>query len=134
PAGRHGAKVAVIWPINAMFAEYLPQDRNAASDTIEGGLNVLTDALLRLHHDFDYLDEDVLAEAEIADGVIRIRDEAYELVVVPPMTAMKVATVDALERFAASGGAVLGVVERPRRGLGAGAAVDVAGLLNRVFA
>src|SRR5439155_5016409 len=132
--GRHVAKVAVIWPINAMFVEYLPQDRTTASDTIEGGLNVLTDSLLRLHHDFDYLDEDVLAEAEIIDGVIRIRDEAYELVVVPPMTAMKVGTVDALERFVEGGGGVLGVLERPRRGLGAGAAVDVGDRVDRLFA
>jgi glycosyl hydrolase family 106( putative alpha-L-rhamnosidase) len=131
--GRHVAKVAVLWPINAMFAEYLPQDRTAASDTIEGGLNVLTDRLLRLHYDFDYLDEDVLAEAEIADGVVRIRDEVYELVIVPPMTSVKVATVEALERFVEGGGALLGVLERPRRGLGAGAAVDVGSRMDALF-
>jgi alpha-L-rhamnosidase len=133
--GRYVAKVAVLWPINAMFAEYLPQERTPASDTIEGGLNVLTDALLRVHHDFDYLDEDVLAsDAEIADGLLRIGDEAYELVVIPPMTALKVSTVEVLERFADAGGAVLGVLERPRRGLGAGAPVDIAGRVDALLA
>jgi glycosyl hydrolase family 106( putative alpha-L-rhamnosidase) len=124
--GRHVAKVAVIWPINAMFAEYIPQQRTVPADAIEGGLNAITDRLLRLHHDFDYLDEEVLAGADIADGVVRIGDEAYELVVLPPMTHIRVETVDALERLAAAGGKILGVLDRPRRGFGADGLVDVA--------
>src|SRR5206468_800202 len=49
--GRHVAKVAVLWPINAMFGSYLPQEPTPAADEIEGGLNAVTDRLLRLHHD-----------------------------------------------------------------------------------
>src|ERR1044071_6189105 len=79
--GRHVAKVAVLWPINAMFASYMPQDVTATSNVIEGGLNAVTDRLLRLHHDFDYLDEDVLAEAGVDDGRVHVGDEAYEVVI-----------------------------------------------------
>jgi hypothetical protein len=131
--GRHVAKVAVLWPINAMFAEYLPQGYTPAQEAIESGLNTLTDLLLRLHHDFDYLDEDVLADAMIDGGVVRVGDEAYELIVVPPMTHLKGATLDALERFAAAGGATLGVALVPGRALGPDGLSDVGERLRGLF-
>ncbi len=112
--GRHVAKVAMIWPINAAFATYIPQQHTAEGDAMQAGLNVLTDLLLRLHHDYDYVDEEVLAGAEIEDGRLRIADEAYELVIVPPMSHVRAETLEALERFVASGGKVLGVLVSPR--------------------
>jgi hypothetical protein len=115
--GRHVAKVAVLWPINAMFGSYLPQEPTPTANEIEGGLNAITDRLLRLHHDFDYLDEDVLAEADVSGGRVRVADESYELVIVPPMPFVRLSTVEALERFTASGGKVLGVLRRPDRAI-----------------
>jgi alpha-L-rhamnosidase len=123
--GRHVAKVAVLWPIHAMFASYLPQSHTAQSRAIEGGLNVLTDLLLRLHHDFDYLDEEVLARAEIEGGRLRVADEDYELIVVPPMAHLRAPTLDALERFAAAGGRVLGVLMAPSAAFGPAGMEDV---------
>jgi hypothetical protein len=131
--GRHIAKVAVIWPINAMFAEYRPQERTLASDLIEAGLNVVTDRLLRLHHDFDYLDEDVLVTAAIADARIGLAEESYELVVVPPMTHLRLGTLEALERFVASGGKVVGVLERPSRAMSDDGLVEVGDRVRALF-
>ena len=123
--GRHVAKVAVVWPINAMFAAYLPHTRTPQTTAIEAGLNVLTDLLLRLHHDFDYLDEEVLARADVADGKLRVADEEYELVVVPPMEHIRASTVNALERFVAAGGRALGALVRPRWAFGSEGMADV---------
>jgi alpha-L-rhamnosidase len=123
--GRHVAKVAMLWPINAMFAAYLPQTRTPQSGAVEGGLNILTDLLLRLHHDFDYLDEEVLAAAEVDGGRVRVADEEYELVVVPPMAHLRASTLDALERFAAAGGKVLGVLLAPSAAFGPEGMEDV---------
>ncbi|HEX5936587.1 MAG TPA: glycosyl hydrolase [Actinomycetota bacterium] len=131
--GRHVAKVALLYPINAMFAEYLPQVATPHQEAIESGFNAITDALLRIHHDFDYLDEDVLAEAEIEDGRLRVGDEEYELVLVPPMTHVKLGTVEALERFAAAGGKTLGVAARPDRALSADGLLDVADRVRTLF-
>jgi hypothetical protein len=125
--GRHVAKVAVLWPINAMFAAYLPQTRTPQSQAVEQGLNVLTDTLLRLHHDFDYLDEEVLATAGLDGGRVRVADEDYELVLVPPMGHVRAATVEALERFAAGGGKVLGVLQAPSAAFGPDGMEDVQG-------
>ena len=125
--GKHIARVGVLWPMNAMFATYTPQAHNALGDRIENDFNVLTDLLLRLHYDFDYLDEDILADAELRDNTIRIRDEAYELVVLPPMTHLKFSTLAALEQFVAQGGRVLGTVFLPNQAFseqGGGAALE----------
>src|SRR5206468_12799080 len=108
--GKHIAKVAVLWPMNAMFATYTPQMHNTLGDRIERDFNTLTDLLLRLHHDYDYLDEDMLATATLEGNTIRIRDEAYELLVLPPMAHLKLSTLEHLEKFVAQGGRVLGMI------------------------
>jgi hypothetical protein len=111
--GKHIAKVAVLWPMNAMFATYTPQSHNVLGDRTERDFNTLTDLLLRLHYDYDYLDEDMLADAELQGNTIHIRDEAYELVVLPPMTHLKVNTLEQLEKFVAQGGRLLGMIFLP---------------------
>jgi hypothetical protein len=131
--GRHVAKIAVLYPINAMFAEFFPQGYTPAQQAIESGFNAITDTLLRLHHDFDYLDEDVLADAPVEDGRLRVGDEEYELILVPPMTHTKLATVEALERFAAAGGRTIGVALQPDRILSADGLIDAADRVRSLF-
>ena len=111
--GKHIAKVAVLWPMNAMFASYTPQTRNAIGDRIERDFNSLTDLLLRLHYDFDYLDEDVLAKAELDGNTIVVGDETHELLILPPMAHIKLSTLEMLEQFVAQGGKVLGMIFLP---------------------
>jgi hypothetical protein len=113
--GRHVAKVAVLWPINAMYATYTPQSHNALGDRTEHDFNTLTDLLLRLHYDFDYLDEDDLVTAELDGNTIRFGDEAYELLVLPPMAHLKLGTVERLEQFVGQGGRALGAIFLPDR-------------------
>ena len=113
--GKHIAKVAVLWPMNAMFATYTPQTHNTLGDRIERDFNTLTDLLLRLHHDYDYLDEDMLATAELDGNTIRIQEEAYELLVLPPMAHLKLSTLEHLEKFVAQGGRVLGMIFLPNQ-------------------
>jgi hypothetical protein len=113
--GRHVAKVALLWPINGMFATYTPQTHNDIGDRTERDFNTLTDLLLRLHYDYDYLDEDVLADSEIEGNTIRVEDEAHELVILPPMAHIKLSTLEKLEKFVAQGGRVLGVIFLPHQ-------------------
>ena len=113
--GKHIAKVAVLWPMNAMFATYTPQTHKDLGDRIERDFNTLTDLLLRLHYDYDYLDEDVLANAELEGNTVCIQDEAYELIILPPMTHLKLSTLEQLEKFIAQGGRVLGMIFLPNQ-------------------
>ncbi|MEW6511950.1 MAG: glycosyl hydrolase [Bacteroidota bacterium] len=106
--GRHVARVAVLYPINSIWANYVPQQRTAVGNATEFDFNYLTDALLRLHYDFDYIDEDVLAGASIRGGKIRVRDEEYSLLILPPVTHIKRSTYEAIREFTQSGGTVIG--------------------------
>ncbi|HEX9386114.1 MAG TPA: glycosyl hydrolase [Anaerolineales bacterium] len=133
--GKHVAKVAVLWPMNAMFATYTPQTHNALGDRIERDFNTLTDLLLRLHYDYDYLDEDMLANAEVEGNTIRIRDEAYELLVLPPMAHLKLSTLEKLERFTAQGGRALGMIFLPNKAFSKdGSVTELTDISDRVRA
>jgi alpha-L-rhamnosidase len=131
--GRHVARVAVLWPINAMFATYRPQERDPVGERTEQDFNALTDLLLRTHTDFDYLDEDVLARAGISDGAVVVGDECYEAVIIPPMAHCRVSTVTRLEELVAAGGNVLGMVLLPADGFEPGRQVDLSGRLDALF-
>jgi alpha-L-rhamnosidase len=131
--GRHVARVAVLWPINAMFATYRPQERDPVGERIEGDFNALTDLLLRLHVDFDYLDEDVLARADIRDGCVLVGEESYEAVVVPPMAHCRLSTVDRLEELVRAGGKLLGAVLLPAQAFGPDGQADVAARMEALF-
>jgi hypothetical protein len=116
-----------------MFATYTPQARTPANSRIEGDFNALTDLLLRVHHDFDYVDEDDLAAAEADGDGLLLADERHELVMVPPMTHCRLSTIERLERFVADGGRVLGMVMAPRIAFGADGAVDVSDRVAALF-
>src|SRR5947209_5748985 len=116
-----------------MFATYTQQSHNALGDRTEYDFNALTDLLLRLHYDFDYVEEDFLASAEIVDGTIRIRDEAFELLILPPMKHLKLSTIEKLETFVQAGGRVLGMVFLPDQAFGPEGLVDVSGRIRELF-
>ncbi len=106
--GRHVAKVAILYPMNSIWATYTPQAHNKIGDTIENDFNYITDRLLRLHIDFDYIDEDILRDCKIVDGNLCIKDEQYEMLLLPPCTHIKSTTLDIMEGFVAAGGKIGG--------------------------
>ncbi len=105
--GRHVAKVAMLYPINTIWAHYTPQAADLESAFIQREFNYITDRLLRLHVDFDYLDEDVMDDCEIAQGRITIRGESYECLILPGVTHIKEKTLSRLESFVQGGGTVI---------------------------
>ncbi len=105
--GHHVAKIAILYPINSIWANYTPQCESAESAFIRGEFNYLTDRLLRLHLDFDYIDEDVLADCEIKDGKISVRGEEYSCLILPGATHIKEKTLTNMEKFIACGGKIL---------------------------
>lgn len=106
--GDHVAKVAMLYPLNSIWANYTPNKRNKIGDVIENDFATLTDRLLRLHVDFDYLDEDVLCDrCTIENGELRIQGEQYEMLLLPPVTHIKAKTLEKIEAFVAAGGKVL---------------------------
>lgn len=132
--GRHAARSAMLWPLNAMFATYLPQTHTGLADRMEADFNTLTDLLLRLHYDFDYLDEDILARGTLEEGALRVGDEVYQLLILPPLTHLKLETLAILERFCQSGGSLLGMVFLPDRAFAGQPGADLVDISGRIQA
>ena len=105
--GKHIAKLLVLFPINSIWTNYKPQFRDSISSTIESNFNDLTDTLLRFHYDFDYADEDILIDASIKGNKIKIRDEEFEVLILPPLTHIKKKTYDVIKKFISNGGKVI---------------------------
>jgi hypothetical protein len=105
--GRHVARVLMLYPINSIWTNYTPQKRTDTGNVIEADFQYLTDALLRLHYDFDYVDEDVLADATVDGDRIVIGDESFPIVVLPPITHIKKSTLRKLEKFVGNGGKLI---------------------------
>jgi hypothetical protein len=106
--GKHIAKIAILYPINSIWTNYTPQLRNEVGDVIEFDFNYLTDTLLRLHIDFDYIDEDVMKDAVVKEGKLCIRDEEYSLLLLPPVTHIKESTMKTMEELYNTGGRIMG--------------------------
>jgi hypothetical protein len=105
--GTHVAKVLVLYPLTSIWTNYTPQARNAIGNVIEGDFNYLTDALLRLHYDFDFADEDTLIASTLEKGKIKVRDEEFSVLIMPPVTHLKVGTFECIRRFVKAGGTVI---------------------------
>lgn len=131
--GRHVAKVAVLYPIHSMWANYTPQSHNELSELIEQDFNYLADALLRLHFDYDFIDEDVFISGQLVDGKLNVRDEAYELVILPAVTNLSRETMHKLKSFVRQGGKLMATSLLPTESLQGEDDVicqEVAGLLG----
>ena len=105
--GKHVAKLLVLYPLTSIWTNYVPQQRNAVGNVIEGDFNYLADTLLRLHYDFDYADEDTLAGAALEKGLIKIRDESFSVLILPPVTHLKRKTFETIRQFVKQGGTVI---------------------------
>lgn len=131
--GDHVAKVAVLYPMNSIWANYVPQKRDKIGSAIENDFSYMADRMLRLHIDYDYLDEDVLCdECEIRDGKLCIQGEKYELLMLPPCTHIKAKTLAMLEKFVAAGGKLMGNALLPYKVI-EGEADDISQRIQALF-
>lgn len=105
--GRHVARALILYPINSIWTNYVPHKTDPVGDLIELDFSYLTDTLLRLHYDYDYVDEDVLAGADVDDGKISIADETYDVLILPPVTHIKESTYRSIQKFVQGGGRVI---------------------------
>lgn len=105
--GDHVAKVLVLFPINSAWTNYLPTGKDKMLEFIQKDFNYLTDALLRLHYDFDYTDEDILSEAKVKDGKITINNESYSVIFLPPITHLQANAFEKIKEFVDKGGKVI---------------------------
>jgi len=140
--GRHVCPVAVYYPVRTMQALFKPTDRPYYQADAHGPEVAALDALLRdlargllqRQLDFDFVDDEALAQAEVGDGCLRIGDERYRLLILPGAKVMERSALASVVKFAQSGGAVIAVGCLPQRAARSADANAVARLANRLHA
>lgn len=122
--GDHICDVAVLYPIRTLWAHYLPPltpnaswlDRGSRSpweQRVAQGYTDVVQTLLCCQLDLDIVDEAAICAADVEDGVLRVANEAYRVVVLPPVDALASETVRALSDFCRSGGLLVSVGDLP---------------------
>lgn len=113
-------RVAVLYPIRSLQARYTPSPRSmyephpsADVRSLDGGFTDLCRSLLQHQVDYDVVDEASLARARVTGRSLVIGSRRYEALVIPPADTVRRATLRAVGRFAAAGGAVQFAAEGP---------------------
>ncbi len=126
--GRHVCEVALLYPIRAAWATYVPHsplkeanvDSPAFYDRLDrlGGTGYAQPVrdLVRSQIDLDIVDEQAILEATITEGALEVAQERYRIVVIPRADTLGAATAEKLVVFAQAGGHVIFVDAPPVRG------------------
>ena len=98
--GRPGAECAVLYDVRGLWAG--GADTEAAARAHEAAAAALDD----LQVDYDFFDEDILAEASVGNGVVRMGKMEYRTLVLPTSKWLTDASRAKLAEFRAAGGIV----------------------------
>lgn len=121
--GRHVCPAAIYYPVAAMQAVFKPSERPYHEREAHGPDAARLDALVRdlargllqRQVDFDFVDDEALAGAETREGLLRVADEGYRLLILPAARVMERDALAAVVAFARSGGAVIAVDSLPQK-------------------
>lgn len=125
--GRHVCDVAVVYPIRAAWATYVPGSPIEAAKIDDGRLYAaawrLADEgytrpvrdLLQNQIDLDVVDEQAIVEGSIESGALCVADERYRVIVLPAADTLGAAAGEKLAAFARAGGTVLFLDAPPQR-------------------
>jgi hypothetical protein len=110
----HVAGVAVLYPIRTSWAYYKPMDcvldGNLLDEplrSLDANLHRIARRVLRTGMDFDFVDTRDLINADVSGGKIRVGDESYPILVIPPGALMCPKDIERTEQFVANGGFLL---------------------------
>lgn len=140
--GVHVADLGVLVPETSIWANYVPapvgmpyaafRRKNPVAAAIDDDFAALSMDLLRSQMDFDYLDDEILVTAEIADGKLHLADETYCVLVIPRSTTMRYAVAQKVAAFRQAGGHVIAYRALPTTSMERGRDVAVKQLLASV--
>ncbi len=119
--GRHVCDTAVLYPIRSLWSDYLPPlqpekswgERDYRSPRVEQiaqAYPMVVKELLTHQIDLDIIDEEAVLNGAVRDGRLHVSEEAYRLIVLPPLSAISLEVVYTLQAFTQSGGQVVAVI------------------------
>ncbi|MCI0515585.1 hypothetical protein L0128_20415, partial [candidate division KSB1 bacterium] len=115
--GVHVCAVAVLYPIRTLWAHFTPAATSPYKhpwlQSIAKSFVDLVRELLCHQIDVDLIDEAALISGIKRAGQLWVADEAYRVVLLPPLDTLSLATAEALLAFAHAGGKVFGIGAPP---------------------
>jgi hypothetical protein len=113
--GHHVSGVAILSPTKTIAVNMVRSGRIRRESPQDRIYAELSDRLLRLHYDFDYLDETQLERAEAADGHLcfQTTQETYSVVILPALEIISRFAAEKLLQFFHSGGTILALGSIP---------------------
>lgn len=121
-AGAHVAPIAIFYPLDTAWASgrhiFDPKHRNElqwgnAMDGVQAYYSSLQLELARDGWDYHIVDSHYLETAGLEAGHLRIADERFRAVILPPLTTMRRAAAARLQAFFDAGGVVIAVGRLP---------------------
>lgn len=119
------AQVGVYLPVASRWVEAGDVDESATA---------IADQLLRSQIDFDFIDDDLIARAASAGGLLSAGPVSYGVVVMPAAPVVPTPTLERLARFCEDGGLAVVVDQIPMRGCERGGEARFAAARERLFA
>ncbi|NPV45457.1 MAG: beta-galactosidase [Armatimonadetes bacterium] len=113
--GHHVSVAAVLSPNKTMYADMFRQGQANETPECQQLMEQVSEALLSLHYDYDFIDDTQLPLAEVRDGELAFpgSEETYMVVVLPGARVMSLAAATRLREFHEAGGSIIALGELP---------------------
>lgn len=122
--GQADISVAVLQPTTSLWTHMgnpfhsfqyggSEQDEKRRLEDLKRWWAAVTKGITRSGRDFDHLDAEILAQATIENGTIRIGQACYSTLVLPPLTNLETSAWSKIEAFINSGGSVISLGQLP---------------------
>lgn len=131
--GRHKAQIALINPTQDLAYEYALNPKGPIPRLIIDYFSVFCEQLIRQHIDYDILSDDTLELAMVVDQQLIVGDEDYELIIIPPLTAISCAAARKIADYVEDGGALLASTLLPFRDASGDNHEEVLGIFRKIF-
>jgi hypothetical protein len=111
--GKHRAQVALLYPGSGFRSEWAPGRPGRLDTMIAEYFDTYCAYLVKEHIDYDILTEETLARAAVHDQQLLLEGESYELLIMPPTTAISHDAALRIREFVEDGGKVMATMLLP---------------------
>ncbi|MEI7025149.1 glycosyl hydrolase [Paenibacillus sp. y28] len=116
--GRAHIRMAIVDPATSLWTHLgnplhgygycgVTEAEEARLERLKQDWSALAKRLLQERMDYDHLDSELLAEADISGGTVKLGQAEYELLILPPMTNLEAKAWAKLQQFMQEGGTVI---------------------------
>lgn len=110
-AGEYAPEMLILHPLESAMSEFV----KGTPDRFYQPFNLLLNSILTAHRDFDFGDEQILADiGRVENSMLIVGKMRYPIVIIPFLSTIRVSTINLLLEFGRQGGVILVVQEIPK--------------------